>query len=481
MRTFLIILILVNYLRPTVSISSEEFIFDDEDSQNKTVSEEFLLFTTKPGSAIEKTFVDGDDFSDHGPSGSDVENLSCDEHAMKKVAELHCFKGARGDTGQKGDLGPMGAQGIIGEKGEPGVTKEGPPGEKGDPGVNGEHGRKGQKGESVYNLSPLHGRRGAMVYNNRAELLKIEKFTKPGAIAYVKSDERFYGKLGNGWAPFLMGDIIGKKGTHDYSAWQRHPQITYRSSRKSSLFRPATRTHKSELQNTTLRLIALNDPWTGNMSGIDFINYECQKEAYESGVSGLFRSFLSFPKDNGMKISAIGKSPYDRIVNLKNETLYKTWKSIFKRSKVSESSKTTSNNGTLFPYVYSFNGRNVILDDHWDENLAWHGSFETGDGSFTGSCKSWTTNASNMTGLAGDFLYNHMLDQKRIPCNSSLIVFCIEISQNLARKHISNLLDLPEDSTKSVHLSDEEHKLVLEKYDNEWDELTKSDHNRHFH
>lgn len=101
------------------------------------------------------------------------------------------------------------------------------------------------------------------------------------------------------------------------------------------------------------------------MSGIDFINYECQKEAYESGVSGLFRSFLSFPKDNGMKISAIGKSPYDRIVNLKNETLYKTWKSIFKRSKVSESSKTTSNNGTLFPYVYSFNGRNVILDDHW--------------------------------------------------------------------------------------------------------------------
>lgn len=116
-----------------------------------------------------------------------------------------------------------------------------------------------------------------------------------------------------------------------------------------------------------------------------------------------------------------------------------------------------------------------------DENLAWHGSFETGDGSFTGSCKSWTTNASNMTGLAGDFLYNHMLDQKRIPCNSSLIVFCIEISQNLARKHISNLLDLPEDSTKSVHLSDEEHKLVLEKYDNEWDELTKSDHNRHFH
>lgn len=57
--------------------------------------EEFLLFTTKPGSAIEKTFVDGDDFSDHGPSGSDVENLSCDEHAMKKVAELHCFKVVR--------------------------------------------------------------------------------------------------------------------------------------------------------------------------------------------------------------------------------------------------------------------------------------------------------------------------------------------------------------------------------------------------
>ncbi len=109
-------------------------------------------------------------------------------------------------------------------------------------------------------------------------------------------------------------------------------------------------------QNTTLRLIALNDPWSGNMNGIQFINFQCQREAYRSGVSGLFRAFLSSPKDR-MELSSIVKNPYDIIVNLKNETLYSNWGSIFKRTKFMENDAEKN--------LYSFNGKNVIFDEHW--------------------------------------------------------------------------------------------------------------------
>lgn len=98
------------------------------------------------------------------------------------------------------------------------------------------------------------------------------------------------------------------------------------------------------------------------MNGVHFINYQCQKESYESGVLGMFRAFLSSTKDD-MKISSIEKNRHDRIVNLKNETVFQNQASIFNRTRSFKPDNSAENG--LTPYLYSFNGKNVILDLHW--------------------------------------------------------------------------------------------------------------------
>jgi collagen type XVIII alpha len=119
-----------------------------------------------------------------------------------------------------------------------------------------------------------------------------------------------------------------------------------------------------------LRLVALNDPWKGDMKGIDFINYQCQKEAYDSEVKGVFRAFLSSPIDKGVDLISIVKNPNAVIVNLKNDTLFPTWKSIFNRSTKLWNFNTRVKifSGLPPPTIYSFNGQDVIqgeLSEHW--------------------------------------------------------------------------------------------------------------------
>lgn len=103
------------------------------------------------------------------------------------------------------------------------------------------------------------------------------------------------------------------------------------------------------------------------MKGINYIDYQCQKSAYDAGVSGVYRAFLSSPKHPGVDIIHSVKNDYDIIVNLKNETLFKSWKSIFKRTTKLWNFDDVMNTFSGKPptFVYSFNGKNVIEDDHW--------------------------------------------------------------------------------------------------------------------
>lgn len=98
--------------------------------------------------------------------------------------------------------------------------------------------------------------------------------------------------------------------------------------------------------------------------------------------------------------------------------------------------------------------------------MAWHGSFETGKGSFTGSCKSWTTDKPEVTGLASDFLLKHMLDQGKMSCYNKLVVFCIEVPQDIVRYLMARMFELPKNNTKHVTLSYDEHNLLLKNLDN---------------
>lgn len=120
------------------------------------------------------------------------------------------------------------------------------------------------------------------------------------------------------------------------------------------------------LQGTSrLRLVALNDPWSGDMRGIDHINYKCQQEAMDAKVDGVFRAFLS---TRGVNIKSLGRNPNDIIVNLYNNTLFQSWDDVFRVNQKflrrnNELWNSLKNNATSV--LYSFNGKNVIMDEHW--------------------------------------------------------------------------------------------------------------------
>lgn len=106
--------------------------------------------------------------------------------------------------------------------------------------------------------------------------------------------------------------------------------------------------------------MALNEPYDGNMKGIDSINYQCYKEAMNEGINGVFRAFLS---TWGMNLNDLVRNQQDTIVNLYNRTLFTTWADVFKTSSkiFSKSNALLGNTSAL----YSFNGKNVIMDDNW--------------------------------------------------------------------------------------------------------------------
>jgi len=120
-----------------------------------------------------------------------------------------------------------------------------------------------------------------------------------------------------------------------------------------------------------------------------------------------------------------------------------------------------------------------------DTNYIWHGTFGTGKGSQSQSCKIWTSNSSEVNGLAADFLAKSMTDETKVDCSQSLIVLCIEMPLYLAQKYLASLYG--DDNNKEADgakanvfdLSPEEHKKLLQMYDEEWAPYV--EHHNYYH
>lgn len=112
---------------------------------------------------------------------------------------------------------------------------------------------------------------------------------------------------------------------------------------------------------SNLRLVTLNAPWSGNMHGIERINYQCQKEAMHQQINGIFRAFLS---TTDMSLSSLVKNRKDTIVNLYNKTLFESWDDVFlTNTNILRSRNALVDNSSSA--LYSFEGKNVILDTNW--------------------------------------------------------------------------------------------------------------------
>uniref|UniRef100_A0A669QFS9 Collagen type XV alpha 1 chain n=1 Tax=Phasianus colchicus TaxID=9054 RepID=A0A669QFS9_PHACC len=127
-----------------------------------------------------------------------------------------------------------------------------------------------------------------------------------------------------------------------------------------------------------LHLVALNLPFSGDMRA----DFQCFQQAQQAGLMTTYRAFLSSHLQDLVTVVRKADRYNLPIVNLKGETLFNNWESIF------------NGNGGQFNIhvpIYSFDGRNVMTDPFWPQKIIWHGSTTNGIRMVSNYCEAWHT------------------------------------------------------------------------------------------
>ncbi|KAJ4441265.1 hypothetical protein ANN_11119 [Periplaneta americana] len=106
------------------------------------------------------------------------------------------------------------------------------------------------------------------------------------------------------------------------------------------------------VEGPSLRMAALNEPYTGDMTGVRGADYSCYRESRRAGLRGTFRAFLSSRVQNLDSIVRYTDRELP-VVNIKGEVLFNSWKDMF------------NGDGGFFsqqPRIYSFSGKNILTD-----------------------------------------------------------------------------------------------------------------------
>uniref|UniRef100_A0A670JQ71 Collagen alpha-1(XV) chain n=1 Tax=Podarcis muralis TaxID=64176 RepID=A0A670JQ71_PODMU len=164
-----------------------------------------------------------------------------------------------------------------------------------------------------------------------------------------------------------------------------------------------------------LHLVALNTPFSGDMRA----DYQCFQQARAAGLLSTYRAFLSSHLQDLLTVVRKADRYHVPIVNLKGETLFSNWESIF------------SGNGGQFDLripIYSFDGRDVMTDPAWPQKVVWHGSSSNGIRLISNYCEAWRTADLAVMGQASPLKSGKLLDQKAYSCSNRFITLCIENS-----------------------------------------------------
>ncbi|XP_009992518.1 PREDICTED: LOW QUALITY PROTEIN: collagen alpha-1(XV) chain-like [Chaetura pelagica] len=210
--------------------------------------------------------------------------------------------------------------------------------------------------------------RQTWVFRSKELMLKSGSSVPEGSLVYVREGSSAFLRTPTGWSRLLLEDseslFAGDDPSASTSQYQEVKQVQTRG--------PDTRTpapapmdsliQKEEGQGLpqilpttiapripSLRLVALNVPLTGDMSGIRGADLQCHRQSQEEQ-----RPFLSASTQD--LVSIVKRT--DRtlpIVNLKGQLLAKSWSSLL------EGQAGATPRGP----IYSFNGRNVLTDPLW--------------------------------------------------------------------------------------------------------------------
>ncbi|XP_034416582.1 collagen alpha-1(XVIII) chain-like isoform X2 [Cyclopterus lumpus] len=360
--------------------------------------------------------------------------------------------GARGDQGTKGEKGDEGEAGLPGQPGNPGRTglvgpkgesvvgPQGHPGVPGSPGIPG-YGRPGSVGvpgppgppgpsgtPSRYGSAltiagppgppgpagppgPLSNAASLRTFKSRESMMQHTARDAEGTLAFVTATGSLFLKVSQGWKEIQLGSLIYLSNN---IIPQDEPRVSYQIRGD-----PMERIRSV---NERLNLVALNQPHSGDMMGLDIADRMCYEQSKAMGLDPNYRAFISSHSQDLVHTVYPGLRETLPVTNLRGDVMFRNWRSIF--------------NGDGGPMdaripIYSFDGRDVLADPFWPQKSIWHGSTSRGLRVVDKHCETWRADHVSVTGQSSSLTSGLLLGQQTRSCSNQYIVLCIENNKNL--------------------------------------------------
>ncbi|KAA8580544.1 hypothetical protein FQN60_013502 [Etheostoma spectabile] len=311
--------------------------------------------------------------------------------------------GRPGLVGPKGEsvVGPPGHPGMPGSPGIPGYGRAGPVGPPGPPGPPGPSGSTPRYGSALTIAGPPGppgpaGPPGASAnaaslktFASRESMMQHTARDAEGTLAYVTTTGSLFLKVSQGWKEIQLGSLI-------YLSNNIIPQ-------------------------DELNLVALNQPHSGDMMGLDVADRMCYEQAKAMGLAPNYRAFISSQRQDLVHVVYPGFRETLPVTNLRGDLMFRNWRSVF--------------NGDGGPLdaripIYSFDGRDVLADPFWPQKSIWHGSTSRGFRVVDKHCETWRADHMSVMGQSSSLTSGLLLGQDTRSCSNQYIILCIETHKN---------------------------------------------------
>lgn len=231
-----------------------------------------------------------------------------------------------------------------------------------------------------------------------------------GTLAFVTTTGSLFLKVSQGWKEIQLGSLI-------YLANNIIPQDEPRASHHVR----GDTIQRIHSVKSRLNLVALNQPHSGDMMGLDMADRMCFEQAKAMGLAPNYRAFISSHRQDLVHVVYPGFRQTLPVTNLRGDMMFRNWRSIF-----------TGNGGpinTRIP-IYSFDGRDVLADPFWPQKSVWHGSTSQGLRATDKHCETWRADHVSVMGQSSSLTSGLLMGQETRSCSNEYIVLCIETHKN---------------------------------------------------